>query len=75
MSRSLGLSKCGYEGIGEQKLDVKPDTKEGFYVGVEMDEDDAEAGCFLKGPNLWPEGLGEEGRVTFREFRGILWQI
>ena len=33
MGQSLGLSKRGYEAIGSQKLDLKPGTKEGFYVG------------------------------------------
>jgi isopenicillin N synthase-like dioxygenase len=60
MSRSMGLSKRGYEAIGGQKLDHKPDTKEGFYIGFEMDEADPEAGTFLKGPNLWPDGLSDE---------------
>jgi isopenicillin N synthase-like dioxygenase len=58
MSKSMGISKRGYE-VG-QKLDVKPDTKEGFYLGFDIDENDPRAGTFLKGPNFWPAALTEE---------------
>lgn len=64
MNKSMGLSKRGYEGVGDQKLDLKPDTKEGFYLGFDMDENDPRAGTFLKGPNFWPATLSEE------EFKG-----
>jgi isopenicillin N synthase-like dioxygenase len=64
MSNSLGESKRGYEAVGDQKLDVRPDTKEGFYIGVEMDEKDLESGTFLKGPNFWPDALSDD------KFRG-----
>jgi len=60
MSRTLGLSKRGYEAVGGQKLDHKPDTKGGFYIGFEMDEADPQAGSFLKGPNFWPAALCDE---------------
>jgi isopenicillin N synthase-like dioxygenase len=60
MSKSMGLSKRGYESVGGQKLDHKPDTKEGFYIGFEMDDADPQAGTFLKGPNFWPAGLSDE---------------
>lgn len=59
MNKSMGLSKRGYEVAGSQSLDDRPDTKEGFYVGVEMDKCNPEAGTFLKGPNVWPEDLEE----------------
>lgn len=64
MSRSPGLSKRGYEAIGGQKLASIPDTKEGFYIGVETPADDPKAGSFLTGPNFWPEGLRDD---EFRE--------
>ncbi len=60
MSKSMGLSKRGYEAVGGQKLDDKPDTKEGFYVGVELLADDPRAGTFLKGPNFWPAALNND---------------
>jgi isopenicillin N synthase-like dioxygenase len=59
MTKSMGQSKRGYEAIGGQKLDDKPDTKEGFYIGVELPTDHPEAGTFLKGPNFWPAALSD----------------
>jgi len=60
MSKSMGMSQRGYEAVGVQKLDTKPDTKEGFYLGFDMDKNDPQAGTFLKGPNFWPAALTEE---------------
>lgn len=60
MSKSMGMSKRGYEAVGGQKLDTQPDTKEGFYLGVEIPADDPRAGSFLKGPNFWPPSLSDE---------------
>jgi isopenicillin N synthase-like dioxygenase len=69
MSKSMGMSKRGYEAVGGQTLDVKPDTKEGFYIGVEVPADDPTAGTFLKGPNLWPASLrAEDFRTPVMEY-------
>jgi isopenicillin N synthase-like dioxygenase len=69
MSQSMGMSKRGYEAVGGQTLDVKPDTKEGFYIGVEVPADDPAAGTFLKGPNLWPASLrAEDFRTPVMEY-------
>lgn len=60
MSKSPGLSKRGYEAMGGQVLDKKPDNKEGFYIGVETPAEDQRAGQFCIGPNIWPDGLSDE---------------
>ncbi len=60
MSKSPGLSKRGYEAIGGQLLDKIPDTKEGFYIGVETPADDPRSGQFSIGPNFWPKALSDE---------------
>ncbi|KAH7371916.1 hypothetical protein BKA64DRAFT_269417 [Cadophora sp. MPI-SDFR-AT-0126] len=64
MSKSPGLSKRGYEALGGQVLDKKPDSKEGFYIGVEISPDDPRCGDFSMGPNFWPEALSDK---EFRE--------
>jgi len=64
MSKSPGLSKRGYEAVGGQVLDKKPDSKEGFYIGIEIPIDDPRCGEFSMGPNFWPEALSDE---EFRE--------
>lgn len=69
MSKSPGLSKRGYEAMGGQVLDKTPDTKEGFYIGVETPADDPRSGEFSIGPNFWPEALsGEEFRAPVMEY-------
>ncbi|KAG4427863.1 hypothetical protein IFR05_016651 [Cadophora sp. M221] len=60
MSKSPGLSKRGYEAMGGQVLDKKPDNKEGFYIGVETPAEDLRTGQFCIGPNFWPDGLSNE---------------
>lgn len=55
---------------GEETLDPARqkagDTKEGFYIGREVEEGCAEYGLPLRGPNNWPDEKAL-GLVAFRE--------
>ena len=44
ISKSIDMSKRGYRAIGDQKLDVMLDTKEGFYLGFDISVGDPKAG-------------------------------
>jgi isopenicillin N synthase-like dioxygenase len=65
VKRAVDKSKSGchrgYDGYREQTLEpgTPPDLKEGYYVGLDLPEDDARvrAGKFNHGPNLWPDDL------------------
>ncbi|KAE7998670.1 hypothetical protein FH972_003189 [Carpinus fangiana] len=63
----------GYTPVLDEVLDpenqVHGDYKEGYYIGVEVDEDDAEAEKPFYGPNVWPApGLLPGWRETMEKF-------
>lgn len=65
----------GYETLGGQTLEVgaMPDRKEGYYIGVELPENDPRvvAGRFNRGPNVWPTDLAAF-RPTMRAYFAAL---
>ncbi|XP_059432282.1 2-oxoglutarate-Fe(II) type oxidoreductase hxnY-like isoform X1 [Corylus avellana] len=64
----------GYTPVLDEVLDPENqvhvgDYKEGYYIGVEVDEDDAEAEKPFYGPNVWPApGLLPGWRETMEKF-------
>ncbi|CAK9145838.1 unnamed protein product [Ilex paraguariensis] len=54
----------GYTPILDQHLDpinqVHGDYKEGYYIGVEVPDDDSDAKKPFYGPNVWPQQDGGE---------------
>ncbi|EXJ93210.1 hypothetical protein A1O3_01767 [Capronia epimyces CBS 606.96] len=64
------VGRRGYDVLASQSYhaDVRPDLKEGFYVGHDLPAHDphVRAGRFFMGPNVWPD----EGVLAPQRFRG-----
>ncbi|KAE8445365.1 hypothetical protein EG329_013487 [Mollisiaceae sp. DMI_Dod_QoI] len=71
MKNAMGECGRGYEIIGGQVLEEgkMPDVKEGIYIGEEIRADEARAGKFLQGPNMWPSLPEHEYRIPIMEYR------